>query len=215
MILARTQHRLLPMVATAMASMVAAVIAATPARADQEAANRAYVTTDPWGTCYARSAPADDYGTAGRTDIYAVGTIDQPDMPVASHGFFASQLYLSCRVIGEDGVPAVAMAGLGPWPRGSKPDGDTLAIAFFHGGREVARYSTLDISAGKPDAASCSVSHYQVIGDIEGYQRNDDDREIFVLTTVDGRRLSFDAATGALLETIAGQAPAGGLGGCF
>jgi hypothetical protein len=54
-----------------------------------------------------------------------------------------------------------------------------------------------------------------VIGDIEGYQRNGNDRDVFVVTTVDGRRLTFDAASGELLETVAGPAQDGGRGECF
>jgi hypothetical protein len=198
----------------------AAVIVATfalgvSAHADQEAPNRGHVTADPWGTCYARSVPAADYGTAGRTDIYLVGTIDEPDRLAASYDLYFGELYLSCRVLGDDGELDVAMAGRGPWPRGREPDDDTLAIAFFHGGAEGARYSTLDISGGMAEAVSCSVSHYWVIGDIEGYQRNGDDREVFAMTTVDGRRLTFDAASGKLLGTVAGPAPDAGRGECF
>jgi len=185
-----------------------------PAHADQEAGNRTHVATDPWGTCYARSAPAEDYGSAGRTDVYAVGTIDQPDSLVASYDIFSGGIYLDCLTLGEDGVPGIAMAALGPWPRGREPDDETLAIAFFFAGREVARYSTSDVSGDRIEAVSCSVSHYQVIGEIEGFQRNAEDRDVFVLVTVDGLRLTFDAATGELLDSVEGAMPQVGRGAC-
>jgi len=196
------------------AAIVALIGLAAPAYADQEAGNRTHVTTDPWGRCYARSAPQDDYGSAGRTDVYAVGTIDQADRLAATYDIFSNQIYLSCLTMGLDGSPGIAMAVLGPWPRGREPDDQTLAIVFFFAGEELARYSTRDIADDRPDGVSCSVSHYQVIGEIDGYQRDGEDRDVFVLTTVDGHRLTFEAATGALLQSIESAEPADGRGAC-
>jgi hypothetical protein len=210
--MSQASSRIRPPLAAAV--ILASIGFGTPSRADQEAANRTYVTTDPWGTCYARSAPAEVYGTAGRTDVFAVGTLDQPDWLVASYDVFSNQIYLSCLTMGEDGSPDIAMATLGPWPRGRQPDSTTLAIAFFFAGQEVARYSTSDISGGRLEAVSCSVSHYQVIAEIEGFQRDAEDRDVFVLVTVDGLRLTFDATTGELLDSVEGAVPQGGRGAC-
>jgi hypothetical protein len=48
-----------------------------------------------------------------------------------------------------------------------------------------------------------------------GPERNGNDRDVFVVTTVDGRRLTFDAVSGELLDTVAGPAPDVGRGECF
>ena len=184
-------------------------------KADQEASNWTHVTSDPWGRCYARSAPASDYGSDGTTDVYVVGSIDQPDTKVASYDFFGLSLYLSCNVIGGDGAPDVAMAGLGPWARGNAPDDETVALVLFYSGREVARYSTLDIADNIPGAVDCSVSHYQVLGPIDGYVRDENDRIVFQATTVDGRTLTFDAVTGELVDSVQGEPSGFGIGSCF
>ena len=191
------------------------VFQSAPTFADQEASNWAHITTDPWGRCYARSAPASDYGNEGLTEIFVVGDLDEPDRKVASHDFYSLQIYLDCHVQDQEGQIGVAMAALGPWARGHQPDAKTLALALFYDGRELARYSTLEISGGDPAAIDCSVSHYQVLGPIDGYGRNEDDHEVFVATTVDGRVLTFDATTGLLVSSDEGPTPEYGVGECF
>ncbi len=188
---------------------------AAPTIADQEASNWAHVTTDAWGRCYARSAPASDYGNEGLTEIFVVGDLGEPDRKVASYDFYSLQLYLDCHVPDGDGRIGVAMAALGPWARGHQPDAKTLALALFFDGRELARYSALEISGGDPAAVDCSVSHYQVLGPVDGYTRNEDDHEVFVATTVDGRVLTFDAITGLLISSVEGPPPGYGVGECF
>lgn len=88
-----------------------------------------------------------------------------------------------------------------------------MAVAFHYNGETLAAYSTLDIAAGNPANASCSVSHYTVIQNIDGFERGDGDT-LFRLTTVDGRRLTFNALTGALVDTEQG-APAEIRGECY
>lgn len=203
--------------AAAVAGAVAVVFlawTAPDAVADQEAANYTHVVASPWGRCYVRSAPASGYGSEGVTEVFVVGDLDEPDRKVATYDFFSLSFYLSCNVIGEDGVPDVAMVGLGPWARGHKPDAETIALALFYGGREVARYSTLDIAGDNPDAVDCSVSHYQVLGPIDGYIRDVNDRTVFQVTTLDGRTLSFDAVTGDLVDSAQGEPPGFGIGAC-
>ncbi len=176
-------------------------VSAQTAHADREAANFGHVTTATWGICYARSVPTEPYGNAGRTDVYRVGTVDQPDALVGSVDAFFQELFLDCQVDNGDGMLDVAMVGLGPWPRGQQPDDDTLALSFFLGGQEVASYSTLDISLGNPEAVSCTVSHYQVIDRVNGFGRDADGREVFIVTTIDGRLLGFDVVTGTMIHT--------------
>ena len=187
---------------------------AGPAHADREAANYGHVITDTWGTCYARSVPGEPYGNAGRTDIYRIGSLDEPDHLVASFDFFSQQLFLDCQVDDGAGGYDVAVVGLGPWPRGSAPNHDTVALAMFFGSEQVGRYSTLDIAGGRPDAVSCTVSHYQVIDRVNGFGRDLDGHEVIILTTVDGQIMSFDLVTGALLHTETGLPPAPSRGEC-
>ena len=175
--------------------------------ADQEAGNRPHVVAGRWGSCYARSVPQDRYGTRGLTDVFRVGRQPEDDVKLASYPFFTQRLFLDCNVAGTAGRQGPALVQLGPWARGHRPDAETLAIAFHYDGRELRRYSTLEISGGRPEGVSCSVSHYDVFGPAEGFRRVEDNRTLFVLTTVDGRELRFDAATGALVETVAGGPP--------
>ena len=184
-----------------LATALALLVIAAPAYADREAANFGHVTTATWGVCYARSVPTEAYGSAGRTDVYRVGTFDQADALVGSMEAFFQELFLDCQVDNGDGDLDVAMVGMGPWPRGQQPDDETLALSFFYGGREVASYSTLDISLGNPEAVSCTVSHYQVISRINGFGRDADGREVFIVTTIDGRLLGFDVVTGTMIHT--------------
>ncbi len=200
-------------VACALATMVCAWMA-PDAKADEEAANYTHVVASPWGRCYVRSAPASGYGSEGVTEVFVVGDMDEPDRKVATYDFYSLSFYLSCNVIGNDGVPEVAMVGLGPWARGHTPDDETVALAFFYGGREVARYSTLDIAGDNPDAVDCSVSHYQVLGPIYGYIRSGGERTVFEVTTLDGRTLTFDAVTGDLVDSVQGEPPGFGIGAC-
>jgi hypothetical protein len=86
---------------------------------------------------------------------------------------------------------------MGPWARGQRASADHLAIAFHAGGRLVQRYSTLDI-AGSPERVSASVSHYTVIREVEGFVSIGTGEPVFRLVTVDGRRLTFDPASGAM-----------------
>lgn len=64
----------------------------------------------------------------------------------------------------------------------------------------MKEYSTLDI-AGAPDNVSRSVSHYTVIEDVLGYERQDGNGYLFRVATNDGRVLAFDPATGELEST--------------
>lgn len=183
------------------------VMAPAGLRADQEAGNRPIVVADQWGGCYARSVPQDHYGTRGLTEVFQVGRQPEDDVKFASYPFFAQRLFLDCSTADAQGRHGPALVQLGPWARGHKPDAETLAIAFHSNGREVRRYSTLEISGGRMEGVSCSVSHYDVFGAVEGFRRQPQEPTLFVLTTVDGRELQFDVATGALVKSTPGPGP--------
>lgn len=203
---------------SAFAISTLAAAASQAARADSEASNVPHVATDDYGRCFAHSIPDEYYGTVGRTDVYAVGAGYPPNkelVRIHSYDWFAQQIYVACDVSDGKGTIAPALVQVGPWPRGHKPDGETLAVAFHYNGETLAVYSTLDIADRDPVNASCSVSHYTVIQDIEGFERDYGDGDtLFRLTTVDGRRLTFNALTGALVATEQG-APAEIRGECY
>ncbi len=187
--------------------------ASSVAWADQEASNVAHVATDEYGRCFARSIPSDTYGTAGRTDIYLVG---EELVPSYNYDWYAPQMRVACNISDGKGHLAPAIVQIGPWPRGHSPDQETLAIAFHYNGALKASYSTLDIADNDPANASCSVSHYTVIEELEGFVRGNADHEtVFRLKTIDGRRLTFSAVTGALLKTEQDAPPQEGRGACF
>ena len=176
------------------------------ARADSEAGNRAHVAAGPYGRCYAKSVPRhlfDPEGQArqqGRTQVY--------DVLLQSYDWFSQGLFVLC------GADEATVIRLGPWHRGHDPQADHLAIAFYRGGALIRAYSTLDIAGeAKADAGAisryrnvaASVSHYSVFeSGPDLVMRVEQDGTVFhedwviQATTVDGRRLVFDAATGAL-----------------
>jgi len=103
---------------------------------------------------------------------------------------------------------------VGPWSRGHHPSADHLAIAFYQAGQLIRRYSTLDIvgddKSGKVDVSddkkvSASESHYTVFASGPTLAKITKSvglifKEHWVIeaTTIDGRVLVFDMATGEL-----------------
>ena len=197
------------------AAFLIALAGAGPAHADEEIGNVAHIATGPYGQCYTRSVPLharDPMVGAprqqGHTEVYAVG--DGGDTLVARHDWFSQTLFLSCRP-GTD----ILLVRVGPWHRGHDPRPDHLAIAFYRGGELVRRYSTLDIAGDEPSDGrtisayanvAASVSHYRVfsagpemvrrtVG--KGSARREE--WVITATTVDGRELVFDMATGDLM----------------
>ncbi|MBT8473536.1 MAG: hypothetical protein HKN14_05370 [Marinicaulis sp.] len=177
---------------------LAALAVPHTAMADDEASNRPHVAAGQYGQCFAHSVPAEYYGVDGRTDLYAVG---EENKLLHSYDWFAQRIFIACNVSDGKGVIAPAVVQLGPWPRGHAPEDDTLSIAFHYDGERVAEYSTLDIAEGNPKNASCSVSHYTVIAIVDGFSNlYSDAAPNFSLTTVDGRRLTFNILTGAIVK---------------
>ena len=81
-----------------------------------------------------------------------------------------------------------------------------MALAFYRNGKEIRRYSTLDIageeraeagSFSKFKNVSASVSHYDVFASLPQLTRISD-TWVVKATTVDGRSLVFNPETGEL-----------------
>ncbi len=190
---------------------LAGLVFASSAQADQEASNVAHVVAGPYGRCYAKSIPKHIYDPEGeprqqgRTEIYRVE--DAQDVLMRQYDWFSQTLFVRCRPAGETVVVRV-----GPWHRGHNPHADHLAIAFYQGGRLIRRYSTLDIAGdemaqegafSRYKNVSASVSHYNVF---ESWPKSVKITEnvgaifkedwVIEATTIDGRVLVFDMATG-------------------
>lgn len=190
---------------------LAGLVFASPALADQEGSNFPHVVAGPYGRCYAKSVPKHIYDPGGeprqqgRTEVYQVG--GPKDVLVQQLGWFSQTLFVRCRSRSETVVVRV-----GPWHRGRNPRADDLAIAFYRGGKLIRRYSTLDIAGdemaqegafSRYKNVSTSVSHYSVfeswpeltkITENVGSIFKDD--WVVKATTIDGRVLVFDMATG-------------------
>lgn len=180
------------------AATLLALSIAQPAHADDEASNRAYVAASQYGNCYAKSIPSEGYGTAGQTHVYSVER--DADRLVQTYDWFAPQLRLECNVSGANGGPVgLSIVQIGPWPRGREANAEALALAFYWNGELMRRYSTLDI-AGEPDNVSASVSHHTVIEEIVGYTWRDGDMYTFTIRATDGRTITFEASSGAILS---------------
>lgn len=186
---------------------------ASSALADEEASNVAHVVAGPFGRCYAKSVPSHIYDPdgeprqLGRTEIYQVG--DSEDVLVRKYDWFSQVLFVRCRP-GSDTL----VVRVGPWQRGHNPSADHLAIAFYRGGRETRQYSTLDIAGdekaetgafSKYKNVSASVSHYTVFASEPEMVKITSNvgpvfKEDWVIeaTTIDGRTLVFDTASGEL-----------------
>ena len=165
--------------------------------ADDEAPNPFYVTAN--GPMYAKSVPAEHYGTEGKTYVYVADTDTDNFQPEVNTDrlLYTFDWYSPFRLyLGFYG----SMIRLGPWPRGSQASEDDLAIALYHEDKLLASYSTLDL-AGSPDAVERSVSHYVIIREIRGYRWLPGNKGLFELETTNGELLSFDVATGAMTRT--------------
>ena len=165
---------------------------AGPAKADQERPNEPHVTAGkPYGRCYVRSLPSDNYLQQGITQVYQVA--DGPeDQLLFEFDWYSRNIHLYCSQF-TDMHSSLSLVRLGKWPRYSEANADELAIEFYYGGKQVGKFSTLDI-AGSPSNVQASASHYRVIEKIVGYGYSGQ----FTIITVDGRKLGFDTQTGQL-----------------
>ena len=175
----------------------AVLLWALPALGDQEASNVAIVRASEYGQCYAKSVPDELYGAAGTTTVFLVGK--EQDAPLHSYDWFSQQIFIACNVSDSKTPTGVSVVRLGPWSRGRVARADQLAIGFYFKGRMLKEYSTLDI-AGSPENVSASVSHYTVIEKVLGYRQLGGNHALFDVETVDGRTISFDAASGEIVH---------------
>ena len=171
--------------------------ACCPLYGDEEGSNIPHVQAAQYGQCYAKSVPAELYGSKGTTHVFRVGR--DRDVPLTTYDWFSQRIYLTCNVSDNKTPVGVSVVRLGPWPRGHAASADHLSIAFYFKGKELRKYSTLDI-AGKPDNVSRSVSHYTVIEKVLGYRRLSGNQSAFEVGTTDGRLVSFDLATGEIIR---------------
>lgn len=163
--------------------------------ADQEASNRTYVKTDEYGRCYAKSIPNGKYGTKGVTKIYQVN--ENNDTLVQTYDWFAPRLSIFCNLV-SGSVIAPSVVQFGPWQRGAGPNPADFALAFYHNGKLLKKYSTSDI-AGPSKSVSRSVGHYEVIKEVKGYRWIDSNSYAFDIVTADNKVVSFNPATGERL----------------
>ncbi|MDH3742892.1 MAG: hypothetical protein OER56_14985 [Hyphomicrobiales bacterium] len=179
----------------AIVAILCASVFSVPAKADTEGPNSPHVVAGkPFGYCYARSVPDHYYLQKGVTQVFQV-TAKARDQPLFEFDWYSGNIYLYCNYGGDDLGASLSLVRMGKWPRGSKASADELAMEFYHGGKLVGSYSTLDI-AGSPDNVQRSVSHYRVIESVSGL----DYSNTFKVTTVDGRTLTFDTRTGQLTK---------------
>jgi hypothetical protein len=165
--------------------------ATLPALADEEAANRAYVTASKYGQFYAKSVPHESYGFKGVTRVYQV--TGEEDRLIQRYDWYTPKLFV-------DGFGAtIYVVQMGPWHRGHLASPDEHAIAFYKDDRLLKKYSTLDI-AGAKDNVSSSVSHYTVFSGEPVFRRPFGNHLIFDIKTHTGETLSFDTETGLIIS---------------
>lgn len=133
-------------------SAVLAILISKTVSADDEASNRIVVRSSEYGGVYARSIPAESYGSKGKTKIFHVGA-DQ-DALIAEYPWYASVIYLGGE--GEDTV-----VRFGPWQRGRQPEAGHFAIGIYRRGKTIREYNTLQMQQ-LGSGASSSVSHYTI-----------------------------------------------------
>ncbi|MDM7993462.1 MAG: hypothetical protein QUS11_09125 [Candidatus Fermentibacter sp.] len=166
------------------------LLAARTAAADDEASNRPVVRSSEHGICYARSIPEEDWGTSGETLVYFVDIGE--DELISRYGWFSSEIYL-----GGSGDRTVVR--FGPWQRGTAPDASHFALGIYRDGETIREYSTLEL-AEAGSGVSRSVSHYEVFGERFGFRWLDSGTYVFEVEGADGGVMSFDLATGDILD---------------
>jgi hypothetical protein len=171
------------------------ITAMSMAVADVLQSNAPHVVASRDGRCYAKSVPAEDFGSSGVTSVYRVeGGVDTL---LHSYDWYSQGLWI--RYFGRQGSPpGVSLVRLDP--TGNLPAEAALAIAFYMDGKLLKKYSTLDI-ASRPDNVKRGTVYYGMIQHVEGYAWDESHDKILWIATVDGRLLSFDPNTGELLRT--------------
>ncbi len=170
-------------------ALMALLLLAGAALADQEASNRPVVRSSEYGAYYAKSIPLADYGAEGVTRVYHVEA--EEDTFLYEYPWYAAEIYLG-------GSGDGTLVRFGPWARGRVPSEDHLAIGFYRDGKIVREYSTLEM-ANLGSGVSESVSHYQVFGERRGFGWSGE-AFIYEVMGVDDVLLRFDLENGELVE---------------
>ena len=170
------------------------------ARADDEASPIPYVTASSWGRYYFKMLPDPKHPfdrDKGNGIAYEVVEGDAGDKEIwRTKGWYASRT-------------AIAGGGrylvrIGNWPRGRKPSGKHLGIAFYDNGKLIRSYSTKQLLRGLP-APPASVSHYQFIEKVVGFDENSELE--FTIRLVGGRTCTFDVRTGKYVKKAKKRKP--------
>jgi hypothetical protein len=185
-------------------ALVFAFFASAPSTAacDAEGTATIYVqssTTDgstARGDRYAKCFPGDGRDSKPRTLIYKVGP-DADELEDA-YDWYSEAVYLAGTSKGT------LVARVTTRFSGREANKGDQGVAFYFRGRLLKEYSTLDLVTTGPSVNEVGASHYRWCGRVIGYRwlASAKSRVLkfgFVLETVNGRRLCFDARTGKLM----------------
>ena len=114
------------MTRTTLAITCLATVLGVGVLADEEATNTPYMAVDQYGRCYARSVPAESYGSRGETKIYQVET--GQDRLIDTYAWYARQIYLECNTQMPDGQSATTVVQFGPGARGQQASNDIVDL---------------------------------------------------------------------------------------
>ena len=189
-----------PRVFAALLSVLAvapsAVVGDTEGRAQVYVQSSATDGTAYRGDRYAKCIPSDERGTTGRTLIYKVkaGADELED----AYDWYSWEVYLA----GTNQGTLVVRVSSGF--RGSGPQKEDLAVAFYAHGKVLREYSAVDV-AGGPEGVRVSTSHYAWCRRVIGFRWLTSPRAKvlrfgFAVETVDGRLLCFDPRTGERMD---------------
>ncbi len=114
-----------------------------------------------------------------------------------TEGWYSFEVFLSRE--------ATFLVAMGPWNDGQEPKKEDLAVSFFHQGKLLKRYSTLDLVKDK-SKVKASKSHYRWLArDLEEIPGQDPEARprlcgdgTFRLKTCDGILYVFDLSTGEI-----------------
>ena len=189
----QVRSKLAPFLLTAVTATIIDVASIRTAAGDTYAANEPRLFSDSSGRFYARSVPAENFGHAGKTEVYRVGR--DGDTLEFSFDWFSWRVWLQrVRVGGRYGISVVRLGG----HPSQLPGGDGVELSFYLNDQILAEYSLMDIAL-VPENVMSSVSSRSAISRILGFRRVRGQGYVFELCTHDARVMSFDAQTGDLV----------------
>jgi hypothetical protein len=174
-----------------MFSLLVFFLVSVSVSADSPAPEKQYIEVAPGGQYFFVMLPADVAGgmlSPAQGQAYQLTRIGSFESLWKVEGWYASSTFLT-----RDGRYLVRM---GPWA--SAPPEDELAVAFYEDGVEHTRYSVADL-LDDTDSIKRSVSHYLWQAYTDGFPRLTSGNR-FQLLTIEGMLITFDAATGQLMD---------------